>query len=68
MFDWQAVIVLIIVATAATYVSWRLWLSLKSPGKSSCGSCKSCGPSDDSLSQKVLVTLDDGPSKRRDGT
>ena len=64
MFDWQAVIVLIIVATAAAYLSWRLWLSLKSPGKSSCGSCKSCGPSDEDASPKVLVSLDDDPIHR----
>ncbi len=61
MFDWQYLVVALVVAIAAAYVGRVLWQSVTSESGGSCGSCRSCEGNNDGPKVKPLVTLDDPP-------
>ena len=60
MFDWQFILVLLIVAVAAGYVGRVVWKSISTSSGGVCSSCDSCGNQDAAPSVKPLVTLDEG--------
>lgn len=54
--DWQLPIVLLIVATAAIYLTRQTWRSLS--GKKGCKSGCGCGPKAAETGQEVLIPAD----------
>lgn len=59
MFNWQLIVVALIVAAAAVYVLRVTWRSLIAKSGGSCGSCNSCNDAQTNVKTRTLVTLDE---------
>ena len=61
-FDWQNLIVLLIVATAASYLAALAWPRASARKQTGCGSCGSCPASVDAPQEPApwqLITVDE---------
>ena len=58
-FEWQNLLVLLIVATAAAYLARLAWQSVRRRTSSACGGCHDCTRAGDQPVRKQIVTLDE---------